>query len=124
MPCKPTDTERTLLKAMGAPRGPETIVEYKGRRIRVGELAELVKAKTDAGVEWFERQPRDFKMRWLLGQALDGTLTVGCPHQIIHKFAAEFKALPRDAALVTEDKSGQWYDNVDSTVGDFYNGKS
>lgn len=32
----------------------------------------------------------DYKISWLAGQALDGTLSIGCPHGIIHKFAKDF----------------------------------
>lgn len=32
----------------------------------------------------------EYKLNWLAGQALEGTLMIGCPHGIIHKFAEDF----------------------------------
>jgi len=38
----------------------------------------------------WQNQSLEYKLKWLAGQALDGTLSVGCPHGIIHKFAKDF----------------------------------
>lgn len=35
---------------------------------------------------WRARVGRDGAMRWVIGQALDGTRSVGCPHGMIHTF--------------------------------------
>lgn len=36
--------------------------------------------------EW-ESNSNDYKLKWLLGQALDGTMSIGCPHPMIHNWA-------------------------------------
>lgn len=38
----------------------------------------------------WQNQSRDFKLKWLAGQALDTTIRIGCPHGIIHTFAEDF----------------------------------
>ena len=38
----------------------------------------------------WDDQSREYKLNWLAGQALEGTLSIGCPHGIIHKFAEDF----------------------------------
>ncbi len=38
----------------------------------------------------WESQSREYKLKWLAGQALYGTLSMGCPHGIVHKFAKDF----------------------------------
>ena len=43
---------------------------------------------SDDEIAWRESS-RVHKLQWLLGQCLDGTLSVGCPHQIVHKFAED-----------------------------------
>lgn len=47
--------------------------------LRPGETAEEWKLNSD-----------DYKLKWLLGQALDGTMTIGCPHDLIHTWAKEW----------------------------------
>lgn len=39
--------------------------------------------------DW-DNQSREYKLKWLAGQALDGTMLMGCPHGIIHSFAEKF----------------------------------
>lgn len=36
--------------------------------------------------EW-ESNSNDYKLKWLLGQALDGTMSIGCPHPMIQNWA-------------------------------------
>ena len=31
------------------------------------------------------------RIKWLAGQALEGTLSMGCPHGVIHSFAEKFE---------------------------------
>jgi len=40
--------------------------------------------------EWV-LQSREYKLKWLAGQALEGTLSMGCPHGVIHSFAEKFE---------------------------------
>lgn len=40
--------------------------------------------------EWVN-QNREYKLKWLAGQALEGTLSMGCPHGVIHSFAEKFE---------------------------------
>ena len=40
--------------------------------------------------EWVN-QSREYKLKWLAGQALEGTLSMGCPHGVIHSFVEKFE---------------------------------
>jgi hypothetical protein len=40
--------------------------------------------------EWVN-QSHEYKLKWLAGQALEGTLSMGCPHGVIHSFAEKFE---------------------------------
>jgi hypothetical protein len=42
--------------------------------------------------DW-DNQTREYKLKWLAGQALDNTLSMGCPHGVIHSFAKKFGLL-------------------------------
>jgi hypothetical protein len=43
----------------------------------------------ESEAEWAARVGLDGRRRWLIGQALDGVRSVGAPHGVIHKFAAD-----------------------------------
>lgn len=45
--------------------------------------------KNESHEQW-EMNDDGFKLKWLLGQALANTMSMGCPHQVIHVFAEKF----------------------------------
>ena len=68
------------------------------QRIRVMKKCEFFQVqagmncirKNESRENW-EMNDKNFKIKYLLGQALEGTMTMGLPHQIIHVFAESFK---------------------------------
>lgn len=45
----------------------------------------------DSDVNRFNNRSIEYRLDWLLGQSLSCTLSVGCPHGIIHTFVKELK---------------------------------